>query len=86
MNFGKKDCCIEESPLQFQTYTRNQEQQHLYLHGDLQPQEELAPTKSRKEFRHGRKHYKVQEHYTTSNNTCALGGIVSGTDESSIFK
>jgi len=28
----------------------------------------------------------VQKHYTASLGTCALGGIVSGTDESSIFK
>lgn len=48
---GKKYSCIEESPVQFQTYMRNQEQQHLYLHGDLRPQEELAPTESRKELK-----------------------------------
>jgi hypothetical protein len=29
-------------------YKINQEQQHLYLHGDLQPQVELAPRKDTK--------------------------------------
>jgi len=66
---------------------RNQEQQHLYLHEDLQPLVELAPTENKRELnKTWKKTLKVQKHYTTSNNTCALGGIVSGTDESSIFK
>lgn len=34
-----------------------------------------------------KKTLKLQKHYTASlSSTCALGGIVSGTDESSIFK
>ena len=66
---------------------RNQEQQHLYLHEDSQPQVELAPTENKRELnKTWKKTLKVQKHYTASNDTCALGGIVSGTDESSIFK
>jgi len=54
---GKKYDSIEESPVKFQKYKRNLEPQHLYLHGDLQPQVELAPTKNNQgiEVRHGRK-------------------------------
>jgi len=66
---------------------RNQEQQHLYLHEDLQPLVELAPTENKRELNKTLKRIlKVRKHYTASNDTRALGGIVSGTDESSIFK
>ena len=53
---GKKYDSIEESPVKFQKYKRNLEPQHLYLHGDLQPQVELAPTKNNQgiQVRHGR--------------------------------